>query len=223
VNGRSDQQEELSMLKGLLNPAAALLGMLLLAGSPAVAQVTGPDELVRQTVDEALKILRTDQAVRAGDTGRIVTLMEEKVVPHFDLPRMTRLAVGRPWREATPEQREALVREFRTLLVRSYAAAFTFYRGISVEVRPVRMEPDAKEASVSSLIRLPGGAEPVAVDYDMLLTNTGWKVYDVRVGGASLVINYRNIFAQEIQRGGIDGLLKSLVERNKGSSSETES
>ncbi|HUF20073.1 MAG TPA: ABC transporter substrate-binding protein [Burkholderiales bacterium] len=211
------------MLK-LIKPAAALISMLLLAGVPAAAEeVRGPDELVRQTVDDALRILRSDKDVQAGNAGRIAALMEEKVVPHFDLPRMTRLAVGRPWREATPEQRDALIREFRTLLVRSYAAAFTFYRGISVEVRPVRMEVDAKEASVSSLIRLPGGAEPIAVDYDMLLSNAGWKVYDVRVGGASLVINYRNIFAQEIQRGGIDGLLKNLVERNRGGAPATES
>lgn len=205
------------MLGLVLKPAAVLIGMLLLAASSADAQGLGPDELVRQTVDEALTILRADKDVQAGDTGRIAELMEEKIVPHFDLVRMTRLAVGRPWREATRDQRQALIVEFRTLLVRSYAAAFTFYKGISVEVKPLRKGREDKEATVSSVIRLPGGGEPISVDYDMLQTDTGWKVYDVRIGGASLVINYRNVFAQEIQKGGIEGLLKNLAERNRTS------
>jgi phospholipid transport system substrate-binding protein len=206
------------MLKNLRSLLVAVGLLPLLFAGHAGAQNLAPDQLVRETVDEALKTLRTDERVRAGDTARIAELMEERIVPHFDLARMTRLAVGRPWREATPSQRDALIREFRTLLIRSYAAAFTFYQGISVDVRPVRMTSE-EEATVNSLIRLPGGAEPISVDYDMLRTNAGWKVYDVRVGGASLVINYRNIFAQEIQRGGIEGLLNSLIERNRGTSS----
>lgn len=211
------------MLGVVLKPTAALLGMLLFAATSAHAQGLGPDEQVRQTVDEALKILRTDKDVQTGDTRRIAELMEEKIVPHFDLIRMTRLAVGRPWREATRDQRQALINEFRTLLVRSYAAAFTFYKGISVEVKPVRMGQDDREATVSTVIRLPGGGEPISVDYDMLQTDAGWKVYDVRIGGASLVINYRNVFAQEIQKGGIEGLLKNLAERNRGSSPAVDS
>jgi len=179
------------------------------------AQTVAPDVLVKKTSEEVLNIIRSDKEIRAGNTARISQLIEEKVAPHFDFNRMTRLAVGRPWRDATPEQREALTREFRTLLVRSYSAAFTAYTGIAIEYRPHRMKAGDTETIVQTLIKLPGGAQPIAVDYDMESTPDGWKVYDVRVAGASLIINYRNLFAQEIQAGGLDGLLKSLVEKNK--------
>jgi phospholipid transport system substrate-binding protein len=180
----------------------------------AYAEELAPDVLVRQTTEEVLKVVRNDKEIRAGNVARIVQLIEEKVAPHFDFNRMTRLAVGRAWREATPAQRDALVREFRTLLVRSYSAAFTAYTGIAVEYRPYRMNPGDTETSVQTLIKLPGGAQPIGVDYDMGHTPDGWKVYDVRVAGASLIINYRNLFAQEINSGGIDGLIKSLVAKN---------
>lgn len=184
---------------------------------PALAQAdaTPPDVLVKQTSEEVLNIIRTDKEIRAGNTARVAQLIEEKVAPHFDFKRMTRLAVGRSWREATPEQREALAEEFKTLLVRSYSAAFTAYTGIAIEYRPHRMNPGDSETVVQTLIKLPGGAQPVTVDYDMEKTPEGWKVYDVRVAGASLIINYRNLFAQEIQAGGIEGLLKNLVEKNR--------
>jgi phospholipid transport system substrate-binding protein len=129
---------------------------------------------------------------------------------------MTRLVVGRSWREASPAQREALAREFHTLLVRSYSAAFTAYTGVAVEYRPYKSNPGVTEATVQILIKLPGGAPPINVDYELGLTANGWKVYDVRVDGASLIINYRSLFAQEIQSGGIDGLIKSLVDKNGG-------
>ena len=193
---------------------------LLIAASvtvlPVRAQDVAPDVLVRNTTEEVLSIVRADKEIREGKTERIVQLIEEKVAPHFDFARMTRLAVGRPWREAAPSQREGLINEFRTLLVRSYAAAFTAYLGIAVEYRPHRMNPGDTETVVQTLIKLPGGAQPMTVDYDMTSTPNGWKVYDVRVAGASLIINYRNLFAQEIQNGGIDGLLKSLVDKNSG-------
>lgn len=197
-----------------------LIGSLLLAvsaaGFDAQAQALSPDVLVRNTTEEVLKIVRSDKEIKAGKIDRVVDLIEEKVAPHFDFPRMTRLAVGRPWRDATPAQREALIKEFRTLLVRSYSAAFTAYLGISVEYRPFRMTAGDTEATVQTLIKLPGGAQPITVDYDMASTANGWKVYDVSVGGASLIINYRNLFAVEIDRGGIDGLIKGLVNRNSG-------
>lgn len=179
------------------------------------AQAVAPDVLVKKTSEEVLTIIRSDKEIRAGNTARISQLIEEKVAPHFDFNRMTRLAVGRPWRDASPDQREALTREFRTLLVRSYSAAFTAYTGIAIEYRPHRMNAGDTETVVQTLIKLPGGAQPVGVDYDMESSPDGWKVYDVRVAGASLIINYRNLFAQEIQAGGLDGLLKSLVEKNK--------
>ncbi|NIO43504.1 MAG: hypothetical protein GTO41_27125 [Burkholderiales bacterium] len=184
--------------------------------SAAAAAQDPPDVLVRQTIDEVLEIIRSDKRVQSGDVARIAEVMEQKIAPHFDFPRMTRLAVGRPWRQATPEQRSTLIREFRVLLIRSYASAFTMYKAIYIEYKPLRINNDAKDATVSTLIRLPGGAQPVNVDYDMQLTDAGWKVFDVRVGGASLIINYRNIFSQEIQRAGIDGLIDSLIQKNAG-------
>ena len=195
-----------------------LIGLLLLAASvtafDVMAQAPSPEVLVRNTTEEVLTIVRNDKDIKAGKVDRIVGLVEEKVAPHFDFARMTRLAVGRTWRDATPAQREALINEFGGLLVRSYSAAFTAYTGVSVEYRPFRFNPGDTEATVQTLIKLPGGAEPVAVDYDMALTPAGWKVYDVRVAGASLIINYRNLFALDIDRGGIDGLIKSLINRN---------
>jgi phospholipid transport system substrate-binding protein len=181
---------------------------------PASADEIPPDVLVRKTTEEVLTVVRGDKDIKAGNVSRIVQLIEEKVAPHFDFERMARLAVGRPWREASLVQREALVKEFRTLLVRSYSAAFTAYSGIAVEYRPYKTNPADTEATVQTLIKLPGGAPPMGVDYDMGNTKAGWKVYDVRVAGASLIINYRNLFAQEIQNSGIDGLIKSLVDKN---------
>lgn len=193
-----------------------VLVALTAAMSTAAAAPVPPDELVRQTIEEVLEIIRADERIQSGDVVRIAEVMEQKIAPHFDFPRMTRLAVGRPWRQATPEQRTALIREFRTLLIRSYASAFKMYKAIYIEYKPLRASSDATDATVSTLIRLPGGAQPVEVDYAMALTDDGWKVFDVRLGGASLIINYRNIFSQEIQRGGIQGLLDSLIQKNAG-------
>jgi phospholipid transport system substrate-binding protein len=200
------------------NRTRQLIGLLLLAASATAFDVSAegpaPDVLVRNTTEEVLTIVRNDKDIKAGKVDRIVDLIEEKVAPHFDFPRMTRLAVGRAWRDATPAQRDALIKEFRTLLVRSYSAAFTAYTGVTVEYRPFRFNPGDTEASVQTLIKLPDGKESIAVDYDMTLTPNSWKVYDVRVAGASLIINYRNLFALDIDRGGIDGLIKSLVNKN---------
>jgi phospholipid transport system substrate-binding protein len=200
------------------NRTGRLIRLLLLAASATAFDVSAegpaPDVLVRNTTEEVLTIVRNDKDIKAGKVDRIVDLIEEKVAPHFDFPRMTRLAVGRAWRDATPAQRDALIKEFRTLLVRSYSAAFTAYTGVTVEYRPFRFNPGDTEASVQTLIKLPDGKESIAVDYDMTLTPNSWKVYDVRVAGASLIINYRNLFALDIDRGGIDGLIKSLVNKN---------
>jgi len=200
------------------NRTGQLIGLLLLAASVTACEVRAegpaPDVLVRNTTEEVLTIVRNDKDIKAGKVDRIVDLIEEKVAPHFDFPRMTRLAVGRAWRDATQAQRDALIKEFRTLLVRSYSAAFTAYTGVTVEYRPFRFNPGDTEASVQTLIKLPDGKESIAVDYDMTLTPNSWKVYDVRVAGASLIINYRNLFALDIDRGGIDGLIKSLVNKN---------
>lgn len=184
--------------------------------SSVMAAPLPPDQLVKLTIDGVLAIIRSDENIQSGDVSRIAEVMEEKIAPHFDFPRMTRLAVGRPWRQATPEQRRALVNEFHTLLIRTYASAFSMFNAIVIEYRPLRKGDDETIAKVNTLIRLPGGVQPIAVDYAMKLKDDGWKVYDVSVGGASMIINYRNLFSQEIQRGGLDGLLNSLVEKNSG-------
>lgn len=203
------------MIDAIKRFSAALVFFAACIG-PLMAAPMQPDVIVKQTIEEVLGIIRSDAKVQAGDLDRIAEVMEQKIAPHFDFPRMTRLAVGRPWREATPEQRSALIQEFRILLIRSYASAFTMYKGIFVEYRPLRPGGDPAEATVNTQIRLPGGVQPISVDYDMQLGDDGWKVFDVRIDGASLIINYRNVFAQEIQRGGIEGLLNSLVQKNSG-------
>ena len=187
--------------------------------SPAVAAPLPPDQLVKQTIDEVLSVIRGDERIQSGDVRRIAEVMEEKIAPHFDFPRMTRLAVGRPWRQATSEQRQALVNEFHTLLIRTYASAFSMFNLIVIEYPPLRRSGEESEATVYTLLRLPGGAQPITVDYAMKLKDDAWKVYDVSVGGASMIINYRNLFSQEIQRTGLDGLLNSLVEKNARSPS----
>jgi phospholipid transport system substrate-binding protein len=200
------------VFKRLLVISVWLVGGL----SSAMAAPLPPDQLVKQTIDEVLAIIRSDDKVESGDLARIAEVMEQKVAPHFDFPRMTRLAVGRPWQEATPEQRRALVNEFHNLLIRTYASAFSMFDAIFIEYRPLRIDDKETTANVNTLIRLPGGVQPIAVDYAMKLNDDGWKVYDVSVGGASMIINYRNLFSQEIQRGGLDGLLSSLVKKNSG-------
>jgi phospholipid transport system substrate-binding protein len=182
---------------------------------PAGAQnMTPPDALARSVTDEVLAILRADKDIQAGNRKKVVDLVETKVLPHFNFVRMTQLAVGRHWREASPEQRKLLVNEFRTLLVQTYAATLTAYRDQSIEYRPLRIQPEDTDVVVRSLINQPGG-KPVTVDYRMQKGDNGWKVYDVVVGDLSLVQSYRGSFNTEVQKGGIDGLVKALTEKNK--------
>src|SRR5258708_4367439 len=206
----------MSMRNG--NRTERLIGLLLFAASVTAfevrAQAPSPDVLVRNTTEEVLTIVRNDKDIKVGKVDRIVNLIEEKVAPHFDFARMTRLAVGRAWRDATSAQREALIKEFRSLLVRSYSAAFTAYTGVSVEYRPFRFNPGETEATMQTLIKMPGGAEAIAVDYDMAPSQNGWKVSVVGAAGASFIINYRILFALEIDRGEIAGRIKSPAKRN---------
>jgi phospholipid transport system substrate-binding protein len=182
---------------------------------PAGAQaVTPPDVLARSVTDEVLAILRTDKDIQTGNQKKVLDLVEKKVLPHFNFVRMTQLAVGRHWREATPEQQKLLVVEFRTLLVQTYAATFTAYRDQVIEYRPLRVQSDETEVVVKSHINQSGG-QPVTVDYKMQKNDDGWKVYDVVVGDLSLVQSYRGSFNSEVQKGGIDGLVKALTEKNK--------
>lgn len=173
-----------------------------------------PDVLAKRVTDEVIAILRTDRDLYTNNPVRVMELIETKVLPHFNFVRMTQLAVGKNWRRANPQQKEALVGQFRTLLVRTYATAFTSYRDQEITYRPVRMRPEDDDVVVKSQV-LQAGGPPVAVDYSMEKTGNGWKVYDVAIEGVSLVQNYRSTFNGEVQRGGIDGLIKALDGKNR--------
>lgn len=191
----------------------ALLASLLLA-APALAQET-PDALVKRVSQEALAIIKSDPKVQAGDQARIRELIETKLTPHFDVDRMTALAAGRAYRSATPEQKKRLAEEFKTLLIRTYSTALNQYRDQTLDYKPLRADPNATEVTVRTEVIRPGQA-PVQIDYSMEKTSSGWKAYDIIVGGVSLVTNYRDEFNREVQAGGVDGLIKSLAAKNSG-------
>jgi phospholipid transport system substrate-binding protein len=193
----------------------AVLASCCVAASPVSAQnIQAPDALAKSVTDEVLAVLRTDKDIQAGNQKKVVELVEKKVLPHFEFARMTRLAVGPNWRQANPEQQKQLISEFRALLVQTYAATFTAYRNQTIEYRPLRMDPKDTEVVVKSQIIQPNG-KPVNVDYKMEKTDGGWKVYDVVVADLSLVQNYRGSFESEVRKGGIDGLIKALTDKNK--------
>ncbi|HRP97344.1 MAG TPA: ABC transporter substrate-binding protein [Rhodocyclaceae bacterium] len=183
---------------------------------PIGASATGPnpDELIRRLSDEVLEKLRTDEALRAGESGRVVALVEQLVLPHFDFRRMTMLAVGRDWRTASPEQQDRLTEAFYRMLVRTYSGALTHYRDQTVGVQPVRTMPSDKTVRVQTEIRQPG-SQPVAVDYVLAQRADGWKVFDIVVAGVSLVTSYRGTFTQALRAGGIETLIESLESKER--------
>jgi phospholipid transport system substrate-binding protein len=186
-----------------------------LAGTSAFAVAdVAPDALARSVTDEVLAIVRADRDLQAGHPQKVAQLVETKVLPHFNFAHMTQLAVGRNWRQATPEQQKVLTDEFRTLLVRTYTTAFTQYKNQTIDYRPLHVAPSDTDVVVKSLVKQPAG-QPVAVDYAMEKLPGGWKVYDVKIEGISLVENYRNTFNSQIQKSGVDGLIKALADKNK--------
>jgi phospholipid transport system substrate-binding protein len=196
-------------MKMLLKIVAVLLCMAGIAQAEAVA----PDELIKATAQDVIAIVKQDKDIQAGNQKKILELVDAKVLPHFDFVRMTRLAVGKHWRAASNEQKQALVTEFRNMLVRTYTKAFTVYRDQTVEVKPFRMADDATEVTVKTTINKPG-APPVPVDYEMQKTSDGWKAFDVTIEGVSMVNSYRGTFATQIEQNGIDGLIKMLSDKN---------
>jgi phospholipid transport system substrate-binding protein len=195
--------------------AVLLLVLGVSAGVPApAADLSAPDALARSVTDEVLRIIRADKEVQAGNQKKVVEVIETKVAPHFEFTSMTRLALGRNWSQASAEQKKALTQEFRMLLVRTYTTAFTQYKDQVIEYRPLRLAPDETDVVVKSIIKQSSG-QPVTVDYRMEKTAGGWKVYDVKIEGISLVENYRGTFNSEVQRGGIDGLIKTLGDKNR--------
>jgi len=195
--------------------SALIFGLLLTCASMgARAEMVEPDALIKNTAQEVLEIVRQDQDIRAGNQKKILELVDAKVLPHFNFTRMTQLAVGKSWRKATPEQKQVLVTEFRNLLVRTYTKAFTVYKDQTIDVKPFKMPAGANEVTVKTVIVKPG-SQPIPVDYDMEKTSDAWKVYDLSIEGVSLVTSYRGTFAEQVQQGGIDGLIKTLVDKNQ--------
>ena len=199
----------------LLWLAAFLVGGM----APAGAAELAPDVLVRETSQDVLEIVKKDKDIQAGDKKKIYALVDAKVLPHFDFKRMTQLAVGKFWRQATPEQQESLVKEFRTLLVRTYSTSLSAYKNQKIDYKPLRMQPGDVDVSVKTVVNQPGG-QPVPIDYSLQKNPDGWKVYDVVVDNISLVTNYRGSFANEIRQSGIDGLIKTLVDKNHRAESQ---
>ncbi len=187
---------------------------LLLAASGALAQET-PDALVKRVSEETLQTIKSDPQIQAGNQQRIRDLIETKLLPNFDFERMTALAMGRNWRSATPDQQKRLTDEFRTLLVRTYSGALNTYRNETIDYKPLRMNASDTDVTVRTAVNRSSGA-PVQIDYSMEKTPSGWKAYDVIVGGVSLVTNYRDEFNNTIQSSGVDGLIKTLVDKNRG-------
>lgn len=186
----------------------------LVSSVSADVEMKAPDALVRDVTNEVLEIVRQDRAIQAGDTQRVLGLVQEKVLPNFNFRRMTMLAVGRDWRSATPEQQGRLVDAFQNLLVRTYSNALTQYRDQVIEFRPVRYAAGDTTVQVRTEVRQ-SGAQPIGIDYTLEKTDKGWKVFDVVVAGVSLVTNYRGSFGDEIRAGGIDGLIRSLEDKNR--------
>jgi phospholipid transport system substrate-binding protein len=183
------------------------------AALPALAQDLGPEELVKKVTQDVLEAIKSDKQLAAGDRSRAIKLAEEKVLPHIDFEEATRLAVGRSWAQATPEQKKRLVTEFRNMLVRTYASAIQPYEGQEMKVLPVRMKPGDSEVTVRNHFVRQGG-KPVLIDYSMRKTDKGWKIYDIVVEGVSLVLTYRSEFDAVVKQEGIDGLIKRLAQKN---------
>lgn len=182
----------------------------------AAAEEMAPDALIKETSQDVLEIVKKDKDIQAGNKQKIYALVDAKVLPHFDFKRMTQLAVGKSWRQATPAQQDELVKEFRTLLVRTYSTSLSAYKKQTIDYKPLRMEPGDTDVTVRTVVNQPGG-QPIPIDYGLLKTADGWKVYDVVVDNISLVTNYRGSFSSEIRKSGIDGLIRTLVEKNRTS------
>jgi len=192
---------------------AALMSLgFALAAGPAWAQ-QAPEELIKQVSTDVLESVKADKSIQAGDVKQVMALVDAKVMPHVNFQRMTSSAVGRYWRQATPDQQKRLQDEFKTLLVRTYSGALSQVKDQTVQLKPMRGNPGDAEVVVRTEVR--GKGDPVQLDYRLEKAASGWKIFDVNVMGVWLVENYRNSFAQEISSNGIDGLIAKMAERNK--------
>lgn len=193
---------------------------ILLAGwllvFPVSAAEVSPDVLISTTSQEVLDIIKRDKEILASaNKKKLLALVEEKVLPHFNFSRMTRLAVGKHWSKATPDQQKDLTREFRTLLVRTYTNALSNYQEETIKVDPAKIKEGDTDTVIRTQIIQGHGQQPVQIDYSMEKTNNQWKAYDVTIAGVSLVTNYRSSFNSQIRNGGIEGLIKALSDKNR--------
>lgn len=193
--------------------AAFAAALFLLPAGAALAQQEAPDALVKRISQEVVDTARNDKDIQAGNQQRVLELVEQKIIPHVDFQRMTSLAAGRYWREATPEQQKQLTAEFRSLLVHTYSGAISQVRDQKLVFKPMRGAPTDDEVEVRSEVQQSRG-EPIQLGYRLQKSPNGWKIYDMNVLGAWLVETYKGNFASEISKGGIDGLIKTLAERN---------
>ena len=194
--------------------SALLAAAVLLGAGLARAQQEAPDVLVKNVTLEVVDLISKDKDIKSGNRAKLVQVIDSKVLPHFNFTAMTSLALGQNWNKATPEQKKRLTEEFRTLLVRTYASALAAYSEQKLDFRPLRAKPTDTDVTVQVRV-LQAGAQPVPIDYSMEKTANGWKVYDVMVGGVSLVANYRTDFSTVVRESGIDGLIKKLADRNR--------
>lgn len=203
--------------RSLVHLAAAVLATGLMAGLVPLAHAQeAPDVMIKRLSDEVLTAIRKDAAIQAGDINRVMALVDSKIMPNVNFQRMTASAVGPAWRQATPEQRQRLQQEFKTLLVRTYSGALAQVSEEQVQMKPMRSAPTDTDVVVRSEIR--GRGDPIQLEYRLEKTDAGWKIYNLNVLGVWLVETYRSQFAQEINAKGVDGLITSLAARNKSNS-----
>ena len=204
----------------LVVAAPALRAQTTEVSASMASAMTSPDALVQKVSNDVLEAVKADKAMQAGDIKKLNALIETKVLPYVNFQRMTSAAVGRYWRQATPEQQASLEQEFRTMLLRTYTGALSQVRDQTVQIKPSRAVQEGDEVIVRTEVR--GKGDPIQLDYRLEKSPaTGWKIYDVNVLGVWLVENYRNSFAQEITAGGIDGLINKLAQRNKTAAART--
>ncbi len=199
----------------LVQVAAGLLVMTVGAGLPSLSLAADetPDSLIKRLSDEVLAAIKADKAIQAGDTNKIIALVDRMIMPNVNFQRMTAAAVGPAWRQATPDQRQRLQEEFKILLVRTYAGALSQVNDQTVSLKPQRASPEDTDVMVRTEVR--GRGEPIQLDYRLEKTPQGWRIYNLNVLGVWLVETYRNQFAQEINTKGVEGLIAALSERNK--------
>lgn len=198
--------------------AAVVVGSALLLALPARAADESPDLLIKRVSSEVLDKIKIDKTVQAGDMTKVMSLVDSQIMPNVNFTRMTASAVGRSWRQATPEQQKKLQDEFKTLLIRTYSGALAQVKDQTVSVKPLRAQAADTEVVVRTEVL--GRGDPIQLDYRLEKAATGWKIYDLNVLGVWLVETYRTQFAQEINAKGIDGLIASLSERNKSNAAK---